>query len=99
MNANLDFAGARLAGPGVDQAEMVGFVQLGNAHGATAAYFLNNWSNAARASFGERGAGTAAAGDVPCAVASRATVTRGLNQVHSFGWSFDAIRTGIGFKH
>jgi len=33
------------------------------------------------------------------AVPSRATVTRGVNEVHSFALSFDGIRTGIGLRH
>jgi len=31
--------------------------------------------------------------------ASRATVTRGENNVHRFAWSFTGIRTGIGLVH
>ena len=65
-------------------------------------HFLNRLSNAARASLGERGGGTDAVEAGPLAgagAASRATVTRGLNSVHSFIWSFTAIRTGIGLRH
>ena len=64
--------------------------------------FLNSASNALRASPGLRGAG-------PCPLtgeggwaegdASRATVTRGSNSVHSLALSFTGILTGMGFKH
>jgi len=66
-------------------------------------YFLNKLSNAARASFALRGAGiTPFAGEcetVPEGAESRATVTRGLNNSHVFAWSFNAMRTGMGFTH
>lgn len=32
-------------------------------------------------------------------VPSRDTVTRGANNVQEFAWSFDGMRSGIGFKH
>lgn len=35
----------------------------------------------------------------PALFDSRATVTRGANNVHVFVWSFRAIRTGIGLVH
>jgi len=41
----------------------------------------------------------AGAAETPEDVVSRATVTRAENNSHGFAWSFDAIRTGIGFKH
>jgi hypothetical protein len=63
------------------------------------AYFLNRLSNATRASLGLRGAGAFCGSGTLALAASRATVTRGLNHVHSFGWSFPAIRAGIGFRH
>jgi hypothetical protein len=44
--------------------------------------FLNKLSNAARASFGERGGCTAGATLLFTGAASRATVTRGLNNSH-----------------
>ena len=65
--------------------------------------FLNNLSKALRASSGFRGAG-----GPPCPkgwepepfeVPSRATVTRGVNRLHSLAPSFTAMRTGIGFEH
>ena len=72
--------------------------------GMRAAYsgFLNSASKALRASEELRGpwpllaegAGGGAEGD-----ASRATVTRGSNSVHSLALSFDGMRTGIGFRH
>jgi hypothetical protein len=67
-------------------------------------YFRNSRSKASRASLALRGGGvfTVAGGRPPgiCVdVASRATVTRGENNVHSFAWSFTAIRTGIGLLH
>ena len=63
-------------------------------------YFLNNALKALRASLELRGAslltgeGAGAEGDE-----SRATVTRGENNVHSLAWSFTGMRTGMGFKH
>jgi hypothetical protein len=47
----------------------------------------------------ERGVLTAGAAEVPDAVASRATVTRGENHSHSLAWSFEAILVGMGFRH
>jgi len=41
----------------------------------------------------------AGATEGPDDVVSRATVTRGENSSHGFAWSFDAIRTGTGFRH
>ena len=43
--------------------------------------------------------GGADMGGALAAVPSRATVTRGVNKVHSLALSFDGIRTGIGFRH
>jgi hypothetical protein len=63
-------------------------------------YFLNSALKALRASVELRGvwsftgAGGGAEGD-----ASRATVTRGSNNVHSLALSFSGMRTGIGFRH
>ena len=62
-------------------------------------YFLKRLSNAARASFGRRVSPGAIVGDGGAGAESRATVTRGLNNSHSFDWSFAAMRTGIGFRH
>jgi len=65
--------------------------------------FLNNLSKALRASSGLRGtggpAGPAACAPEPFEVPSRATVTRGVNRLHSLAPSFTAMRTGIGFEH
>ena len=63
-------------------------------------YFLNRASKALRASPGLRGAGPfAGEGAGAEGEASRATVTRGSNNVHSLALSFTAILTGMGFKH
>ncbi len=69
-------------------------------------YFLNRRSKASRASLALRGGGVFAPGTgarpLPgiCADdASRATVTRGENSVHTFAWSFKGMRTGIGLLH
>lgn len=65
--------------------------------------FLNNLSKALRASSGLRGTGGPACpagwAPEPFDVPSRATVTRGVNRLHSLAASFTAMRTGIGFKH
>jgi len=65
--------------------------------------FLKSRSKALRASSGLRGAGgpglTGGVTAGPFAVPSRATVTRGLNSVHSLALSFTAMRTGMGFRH
>ena len=73
--------------------------------GAARYSFLNNLSNALRASSALRGAGgpalTAADGggaEAPF-VPSRATVTRGANREQSLVLSLIAMRTGIGFMH
>ena len=47
---------------------------------------------------GTRGRRRAAARTDP-AVPSRATVTRGVNEMHSLALSFTGMRTGIGFRH
>jgi len=64
--------------------------------------FLKSLSKALRASSALRGAGGPADGgggaEAP-AVPSRATVTRGLNEMQSFALSFTGMRTGIGFRH
>jgi len=73
-------------------------VQLGCAHRGSLTYFLNRLSNAARASLGVRGVGLAVMLTL-AEVASLATVTRGLNHVHSLAWSLTAIRAGMGFRH
>jgi hypothetical protein len=61
-------------------------------------YFLKRLSKAARASEEFLGAGLEAVGLVD-EVASRATVTRASNQLHSLAWSFSGKRAGIGFRH
>ncbi|HMJ62029.1 MAG TPA: hypothetical protein VK493_09715 [Bryobacteraceae bacterium] len=64
---------------------------------------MNKLSNAARASLALRGAecepfsANLAAGAEGSA--SRATVTRGENSSHELGWSFNTMRSGIGFRH
>ncbi len=76
------------------------------AHYRAVTYFLKRRSKALRASSALRGAGgppwgtevdceAAAGADVP----SRATVTRGLNDVQSLLLSLLGIRIGIGFRH
>ena len=61
-------------------------------------YFLKSRSKALRAASGEVGASIGGGGGA-AALPSRATVTRGENNVHSFALSFTGIRTGIGFMH
>ena len=67
--------------------------------------FLKSLSKALRASSALRGAGGPELGaadgggaEAP-AVPSRATVTRGVNEVQSLALSFTGMRTGIGFRH
>ena len=64
---------------------------------------MNKLSNAARASVALRGAGCEPFSAKRIAgaegSASRATVTRGENSSHEFGWSFNGMRSGIGFRH
>ena len=66
-------------------------------------YFLKRRSNASRASVALRGAGalTPEIGCRPafCPETSRATVTRGENNVQLFAWSLIGMRTGMGFMH
>ena len=71
-------------------------------------YFLKSRANASRASLAFRGAavlieGAGGFGGMPfpfeALVPSRDTVTRGANNVQGFAWSFDGMRSGIGFKH
>src|ERR1039457_7421987 len=64
--------------------------------------FLKSLSKAWRASSELRGAGGptsigTAAGTL--LVPSRATVTRGINELHSLTLSFMAMRTGMGLRH
>src|ERR1039457_3280141 len=64
--------------------------------------FLKSLSKAWRASSELRGAGGptsigTAAGTL--LVPSRATVTRGINELHSLALSFMAMRTGMGLRH
>src|SRR5690349_20909734 len=91
-------------GRGVYQAERAALVQFSELHRSKrrrAGYFLKRLSKAARASLGLRGVGVEAAitGPLLAGAASRATVTRGLNNWQSFVWSLRGIRTGMGFRH
>jgi hypothetical protein len=73
----------------------------------TKSYFLNKLSNAARASDALRDVCIAVVSIdrpdplewLPLGTASRATVTAGAKEAHSFAWSFTGIRTSIGFVH
>jgi len=60
---------------------------------------LKSLSKAARASEELRGAGLTGSNDRSEYVASLATVTRLPKEAHSFAWSFEGIRTWIGFRH
>jgi hypothetical protein len=88
-DTHLDFAGTRIFYVTISDSELVVIVVLSNAH----VHFLKRLSNAVLASLGVRmtGAGIFApgpAGPFPEPLApSRDTVTRGLNNSHSFVWS------------
>src|SRR4051794_25496344 len=93
-------------GPGLGSLHGAGKNLLGKAVGR-AYVFLNNRSNAFRASSALRGAGGppticdgwVGGAEAPLDVPSRATVTLGANSVQVFVLSFSGIRSGMGFRH
>jgi hypothetical protein len=82
---HLDLAGAGGGYGAVDLPELVKRVEFRDPHTGTG-YFLKRLSNAKRASLGPRGDWLVfTTGWLAVAVASRATVTRGPKNSHSFG--------------